>query len=158
MEDFERKLRRAGFRCRQERRRADAKPVDPQKRERSANAVRKKLKALKIERGICLGCGSTDVSTFQFDHIAGRKHDDQLWPLCLPCHQEKSFMGYLDPPPSANPHNVFDVMGHLAVNLANYLDLAKLFLEKVIGLLRKYGEYLIGFANQGYGDELTFPA
>jgi hypothetical protein len=158
MEDFERKLKLAGFRSRQERRWADAKPVDPQKRERSANAVGKKLKALKIERGICLGCGSIDVSSFQFDHIAGRKHHQQCWPLCFDCHQEKTFMGYLDPPPSANPQNVFDVIGHMLLNVANYLDMAIRFLEIAIRELRKYGEFLIGLANQGYGDELTFPA
>jgi len=157
MEDFERKLRRAGFRCRQERRRADAKPVDPQKRERSANAVRKKLKALKIERGICLGCGSTDVSTFEFDHIPGRKHHDRRWPLCFDCHQEKTFMGYLDPPPSTNPNNVFDVIGHWLLNVANYLDIAIRFLEIVISQFRAYGVYLVGLANQGYGDELAVP-
>jgi hypothetical protein len=68
MEDFERKLKRAGFRCRRDRTRADAPPVDTQKKERSASVVRKKLKVLGIDRGICLGCGSADVSTFQFDH------------------------------------------------------------------------------------------
>jgi hypothetical protein len=92
MENFERKLKRAGFRCRQNRRRADAKPVNPQKKQRSASVVRKKLKALGIDHGICLGCGSTDVSTFQFDHIAGRKHHHQRWPLCFDCHQEKTFI------------------------------------------------------------------
>ena len=53
MEEFERKLKRAGFRCRRDRRRADAPPADPQKKERSANGVRKKIKALQIEQGIC---------------------------------------------------------------------------------------------------------
>jgi hypothetical protein len=157
MEDFERKLKRAGFRCRRDRRRADAPPVDPQKKERSASVVRKKLKVLGIDQGICLGCGSNDVSTFQFDHIAGRKHHHRLWPLCFDCHQEKTFMGYLDPPPSANPKNVFDVIGHWLLNMANYLDIAIRFLQIVISQLRAYGAYLVGLANQGYGDELAVP-
>ena len=54
-------------------------------------------KKMGLDGAVCLGCGSADLSTFQFDHIAGRKHADELWPLCENCHQEKTFMDYLEP-------------------------------------------------------------
>jgi len=66
-------------------------------------------------------------------------------------------MGYLDPPPSTNPHNVLDIIGHWLLNVANYLDIAIRFLQIVINQLRAYGAYLVGLANQGYGNELAVP-
>jgi hypothetical protein len=158
MEEFERKLKRAGFRSRRDAQRASVKPIDQRTRKRRARRVSQKLREMGLEDAVCLGCGSTDLSTFEFDHIAGRKHDDQLWPLCQDCHQEKTFMGYLDPTATDSPTAVFDVIGHWLLNLANYGDLLIRFIEVVITKLRLYGEFLVGLAKQGYGSELALPS
>ena len=51
-----------------------------------------------------------------------------------------------EPPPSDNPRNVFEVI----------LSMAEYF-EMLIPYLRKFGEFLIKLAKQGYGNELKLP-
>src|SRR5271166_5605947 len=106
MEDFERKLRRAALKRRAQNTpsfKTDRAPMDPARKQKRAAVRRKKLKALGIKTEVCPICGSDDVSTFEFDHVAGRKHHDQEWPLCEPCHQERTSMQLEEPPPSDNP-------------------------------------------------------
>lgn len=113
MEEFERKLKRAGFRNRRDARRARAEPMDPQRKTRRNELVRRKLKKLGLDGAVCLGCGSSNISTFQFDHVAGRKYHPRLFPLCEVCHQEKTYVLYLDPPQTENPNNVFAVIARV---------------------------------------------
>ena len=157
MEEFERKLKRAGFRNRQEARRASAQPIEPQRKARRAYVVREKLKGLGLEGSVCLGCGSSDISTFQFDHVAGRKYHPRLFPLCEVCHQEKTYVLYLDQPQTENPDNVFAVIARWLLNLITYLEMAIRFLQTTAAQLRVYAEFLLDLARQGYGDELVFP-
>jgi 5-methylcytosine-specific restriction endonuclease McrA len=155
MEEFERKLKRAGFRNRQEARRASAH-IEPQRKARRAYVVREKLKGLGLQGAVCLGCGSSDLSTFEFDHIAGRKHDGQLWPLCEVCHQEKTFMGYLEPPVTPDPANPLEVWGRQILAIAQYLRMMIRYLENhVISLLQCVGEWLIEMARNGYDKGLV---
>ena len=156
MEEFERKLKRAGFRNRQEARRASAQPIEPQRKVRRAYVVREKLKGLGLQGAVCLGCGSSDLSTFEFDHIAGRKHDGQLWPLCEVCHQEKTFMGYLEPPVTSDPTNPLEVWGRQILAIAQYLRMMIRYLENhVVSLLQCVGEWLIEMARRGYDKDLV---
>ena len=157
MEEFERKLKRAGFRNRRDARRARAEPIDPQRKTRRNELVRRKLKKLGLDGAVCLGCGSSDISTFQFDHVAGRKYHPRLFPLCEVCHQEKTYVLYLDPPQTENPNNVFAVIARWLLNLITYLDMAIRFLQTTAAQLRVYAEYLLELAGRGYGDELVFP-
>lgn len=60
-------------------------------------------------------------------------------------------MLYEEPSPSENPRNVFEVIGHWLLGMAEYF-------EMLIRHLRRYGEYLIELAKRGYGNELEFPA
>jgi hypothetical protein len=153
MEDFERKLRRAAVKRKGQNtpslRNARA-PIDPARKQKRAAVRRKKLKTLGIKTEVCPICGSDDVSIFQFDHVAGRKHHNQEWPLCETCHEERNPMQREEPPPSDNPRNVFDVIGHWLLGMAEYF-------EMLIRYLRHYGEFLIELAKQGYGAELTLP-
>ena len=71
--------------------------TEPFERKLRRSAVRRrKIKSLGIKSDVCLICGSDDISTFQLDYVAGRKHDDQLWPLCeivtrseIPCKENR---------------------------------------------------------------------
>ena len=110
-----------------------------------------------LEGAVCLGCGSSDLSTFQFDHIAGRKYDPTLWPLCEKCHEEKTYVLYLDPPQIENPNNVFAVIARTILNLIAYFDMAIRFLQGIAAQLRIFAEFLLDLARRGYGDELVFP-
>jgi hypothetical protein len=153
MEDSERKLRRAAVKRREQNTpsvKKDRVPIDPARKQRKATVRRKKLKTLGIKTEACPICGSDDVSTFQFDHVAGRKHHDQEWPLCETCHQERTSMQREEPPPSDNPRNVFEVIGRWLLGVAEYF-------EMLIRNLRKYGEFLIELSKRGYGAELKLP-
>ncbi len=54
------------------------------------------------------------------------------------------------PSPSDNPRNVFEIIGRWLLGMAEYF-------EMVIRHLRKFGEFLIELASQGYGAELELP-
>ncbi len=158
MEEFERKLKRAGFRARRDYARSKAKPMGPKRQAAKARRVAERVKKMGLDGALCLGCGSGDLSTFQLDHIAGRKHSDDLWPLCEKCHQEKTFMDYLEPPPADNPRNAFEVIAQELRGVAHYFELAIRFLENhVVRKLRAVADFLSDLAKQGYGDDLEFP-
>ena len=153
MEDFERKLRRAAVKRRGQNPpnfKKNRVPIDPARKQKRAAVRRKKLKGLGIKTEVCPICGSDDVSTFQFDHVAGRKHHDQLWPLCEPCHQERTSMQTEQPSPSDNPCNVFEVIGRWLKGMAEYFQMMIRHLDKI-------GDFLIELAKRGYGAELAFP-
>jgi hypothetical protein len=153
MEEFERKLRRAAVKRRKEyapKNLATNTPADLEhKKDRAAVRLRK-IRAKGIETGVCVICGSDDVSRFELDHVAGRKHHDQEWPLCETCHQERTSMQCEQPSPSDIPRNVFEVIGRWLLAIKEYL-------EMLLPHLGKYGEFLIELAKQGYGAELKLP-
>jgi hypothetical protein len=82
--------------------------------------------------------------------MIGRKHGDLVWPLCLPCHQKRSELQREEPPPTRNAHNVLEIIGRWLLSVAEYFEL-------MCERFRRFGEYLIELARQGYGAELTFP-
>jgi hypothetical protein len=153
MEDFERKLRRAAVKRRAQNTstfKTVCAPIDAARKQKRVTVRRKKLESLGIKTKVCSICGSDDVSTFEFDHFAGNKHHDQEWPLCETCHQERNPMQREEPPPSDNPRNPFEVIGRWLLSMAEYF-------EMLVRHLRKFGEFLIGLAKQGYGAEFELP-
>jgi hypothetical protein len=153
MEHFERKLRRAAVKRRGQNTptiESEPEPMEPGEKQKRAAVRHKKLETLGIETKVCVICGSGDVATFQFDHVAGRKHHDQEWPLCEACHQERNHMQREEPPPSDNPRNVFEVIGRWLLAIKEYL-------EMLLPHLGKYGEFLIELSKRGYGSELKPP-
>ncbi len=157
MEEFERKLKRAGFRSRRDARRASAAPTDPTRKARRAEVVRQKLKKIGLDGAVCLGCGSAELSTFQFDHIKGRKYHPELWPLCEACHQEKTYVLYLDPPQTENPSNALAIIARWLLNLIVYVEMAIRFVQAQCAQARVIADFLLELARSGYGDELVFP-
>ena len=125
--------------------------MTPIERELHRAAVKNKKERLSgIHNEVCLGCGCDLAQGKEDDHLIGRKHGDLVWPLCLPCHHKRSELQREEPPPTANPRNVFEVIGRWLLSLKEYFEL--------IGeMLGRMGEYLIELARQGYGAELKFP-
>jgi hypothetical protein len=158
MEDYERKLKLAGFRSRRDHRRANAKPVNSKRKAARAKRVALKLKKMGLDGAVCLGCGSSDLSEFEFDHIAGKNYDQTVWPLCEKCHEEKTYMLYLDPPQTENPNNVFAIMARWLYSLRAYGETAIRFLQASVARLGYFADFLIDLARRGYGDELAFPS
>jgi hypothetical protein len=138
--------------------RAKAKPIDPKRQAAKARRVAARLEKIGLDDGaVCLRCGSSDLSTFQFDHIAGHKYDPTLWSLCEKCHEEKTYVLYLDPPQIENPNNVFAVIARTILNLIGYFNMAIRFLQGLAVQLRIFAEFLLDLAGRGYDDELVFP-
>jgi hypothetical protein len=113
---------------------------------------RRKQRSPGIHNEVCVGCGC-DIAKgrLEEDHIAGRKSDDRVWPLCPSCHRKRTEMQQDDEPlPSQNPRNVFEVIGRWLLAMAEYFELLR-------DTLWRFGVFLIDLARQGYGAELKFP-
>ena len=124
------------------------KPID---RELHRAAVRNRKERLAgIHNVTCIGCGCELAAGKEDDHIIGRKHGDLVWPLCLPCHRKRSELQREEPPPTGNPRNVLEIIGRWLLSVAEYF-------EFMCETFRRFGEYLIELARQGYGAELKFP-
>jgi hypothetical protein len=117
---------------------------------RRAAVKNKKERLSGIHNEVCVGCGCHLAAGKEDDHIIGRKHGDLVWPLCLPCHHKRSELQREEPPPTDNPRNVLEVIGRWLLSVAEYFEL-------MYDAFRRFGEYLIELARQGYGAELTFP-
>jgi hypothetical protein len=125
--------------------------VTPIERELRSAAVKNKKERLSgIHNEVCLGCGSDLAQGKEDDHMAGRKHSDVVWPLCLPCHYKRSELQREEPPPTDNPRNVLEIIGRWLLSVAEYFEL-------MCDTFRRFGEFLIELARRGYGAELTLP-
>ncbi len=127
--------------------------MTPLERKLHRAAVKNRKQRLPgIHNEVCIGCARDLTSNNkEDDHMAGRKHDDIVWPLCKPtCHPKRSEYQREEPPPSENPRNVLEVIGRWLLSVAEYFEL-------MCDKLREFGEYLIELAKTGYGAELQFP-
>jgi hypothetical protein len=101
-------------------------------------------------RPVCVICGYDKPHGLEREHPAGRKHDDTTIFMCRNCHAERSERQREQPRGGADPRNVFEVLGRWLLSMAEYFEL-------IIATLRRFGEFLIGLARQGYGSEFTVP-
>jgi hypothetical protein len=125
--------------------------MTPVERELHRAAVKNKKERLAgIHNEVCLGCGCDLAQGKEDDHLIGRKHSELVWSLCLPCHHTRSELQREEPPPTDNPRNVLEVIGRWLLSVAEYFEL-------MCDTFRRFGEYLIELARQGYGAELKFP-
>lgn len=115
-----------------------------------AAAKNRKERLPGIHNEVCIGCGGDLSSGKEDDHIAGRKHDDLVWPLCPACHRKRSELQREQPPPTQNPKNVFEVIGRWLLAVAEYLEL-------MCDTFRLFGEFLIELAGKGYGAKFQLP-
>jgi hypothetical protein len=122
--------------------------MTPIERELHRAAVKNKKERLSgVHNEVCLGCGGDLAQGKEDDHIIGRKHGDLVWPLCLPCHHRRSELQREEPPSTDNPRYVFEVIGRWLLSVAEYFEL-------MCDTFRRFGEFLIEIARQGYGADL----
>ena len=125
--------------------------MTPIERELHRAAVKNKKERLSgIHNEVCLGCGCDLAHGKEDDHMIGRKHGDLVWPLCLPCHHKRSELQQEEPTPSDTWRNAFEVIGRWLLSVAEYFEL-------MCDTFRRFGEYLIELARQGYGADLKLP-
>jgi hypothetical protein len=114
-------------------------------------AVKNKKERLSgIHNEVCIVCANDLGKDKQDDHLAGQKHDDLVWPLHKPCHERRNELQREQPRPTDNPRNVFEVIGRWLLSVAEYFEL-------MCETFRRFGEFLIELARQGYGAEFTLP-
>lgn len=104
---------------------------------------------LSCEHPVCVICGHDDPLALERDHNAGRKHDDTTTFLCRNCHTARSERQREQPRGGSNPKNPFEVIGRWLLSITEYF-------EGMVATLRRFGEFLIGLARDGYGSEFSF--
>jgi hypothetical protein len=125
--------------------------MTPIERELHRAAVKNKKERLSgIHNEVCLGCGCDLAQGKEDDHMIGGKHGDLVWPLCSACHHKRSELQREEPPPTDHPRNVLEIIGRWLLSAAEYFEL-------MCDTLRRFGEFLIGLARQGYGAEFQLP-
>jgi hypothetical protein len=125
--------------------------MTPLQRKLFRAAVENKKERLDgIHNEVCLFCADELGNDKEDDHMIGQKHGDLVWPLHKNCHQKRHPLQREEPPPTDNPRNVFEVIGRWLLSVAEYFEL-------MCETFRRFGEYLIELARQGYGAELKLP-
>lgn len=107
---------------------------------------------LGTDRAMCVICAETNPHVLrhgEMDHIAGRKHDGTTIFLCRNCHAARSELQREEPKGGPDPRNPLEVIGRWLVGIAQYFEL-------LMVTLRRFGEFLIGLARQGYGSDFSF--
>jgi hypothetical protein len=111
------------------------------------------LRRLGSDRATCLICGDTNphhLAIGEHDHIAGQKHADETVFLCKHCHIDRTELQGEEPGGGSDPRNPFEVIGRWLLGIAEYCEL-------LMVTLRRFGNFLIGLARQGYGSDLSLP-
>jgi hypothetical protein len=122
--------------------------------------LRSHQRRLRVQEASCKECGLTDLGclicveidprALEGDHPAGRAHHDAVVYLCRNCHAKRSDFQREEPRGGPDPRNPLEVIGRWLLGMAQYFEL-------LMVTLRRFGEFLIGLARQGYGSDLSFP-
>jgi hypothetical protein len=100
---------------------------------------RQAKRRLGSEHPACCHCGHSDWRALQLHHLAGHAHDGLTVILCANCHAAQSDAQRDHPPSSQEPTSMFDRIGRMLVNLAD-------FLGQLAGKLREFGKFLLNVA------------
>ena len=96
----------------------------------------KRLERLGTNEPRCGTCGEHDDRALELHHVAGRKHDDTLAPLCRNCHSKVSDDQRDHPALNANADALLASIGHFLLGLADMLRI-------VLAKLSEFGVALI---------------
>ena len=105
----------------------------------------KRLESLGSNEPRCGICGEGDWRTLELHHVAGRRHDNGVTPLCRNCHRKVSDDQNDHPAfePDADP--MLASIGHFLLGLADMLRI-------IVAKLTAFGLELIARSNQGEGE------
>ena len=106
------------------------------------------LRRLQCDDPICVICGEDDPLVLELDHNAGRKHHDTTSITCRNCHGKRTERQREQPKGGADPRNPLEVIGRWLLSIAEYF-------EGMVATLRRFGEFLIKLAREGYGSEFS---
>jgi hypothetical protein len=106
---------------------------DRETRERQAK------RRLRAESPACCHCGHSDWRALQLHHVLGRAYDDMTVILCANCHATLTDSQNDHPPCTAAEPLMFERIGRLLVNLADFF--AQLALK-----LMEFGKFLLNLA------------
>jgi hypothetical protein len=111
------------------------RPSMPDRETRERQAKRR----LGTERPACCHCGFSDWRALQRHHAIGQAYDGMTVIECANCHAILTDGQNDHPPCTADAPSMFDRIGRLLVNLADFFaELAKKLME--------YGEFLLNSA------------
>jgi hypothetical protein len=114
--------------------------ADDEERDRKREARRRRqLENLGFDDPRCVFCGNDNPFCLELDHVAGRAHDETVWPVCRNCHAERTNLQKDHPPKGPDPKAPDEVIGRFLLGLAD-------FFEMLIEKLRYWGESLIARA------------
>jgi hypothetical protein len=100
---------------------------------------RQKLRRLGSETPACSLCGFSDWRALQLHHTAGQAYEDLRNILCANCHCIMSDLQNDHTVRNDNPPTMFDRIGRLLVNLAD-------FFGQLADKLKAFGDYLLHYA------------
>lgn len=83
----------------------------------------KRLESLGSNNPHCCACEEGDWRTLELHHVAGRKHDDLMVPICANCHRKVSDVQKDHPPFEAGADPMLASIGHFLLGLADMLTL-----------------------------------
>jgi hypothetical protein len=85
----------------------------------------------------CGTCGENDDRTLELHHVAGRKHDGTMVPICRNCHRKVTDDQVDHPPFDPNADPLLASIGHFLLGLADMLTI-------ILPKLSAFGLALIG--------------
>lgn len=83
----------------------------------------KRLECLGSNEPHCCICGEDAWQTLELHHIAGRKHDDTMVPMCRNCHRKVSDDQKDHPSFDPGADQMLASIGHFLLGLADLLTL-----------------------------------
>jgi hypothetical protein len=101
--------------------------------------LRLKFEKLGFPNPRCVICGEDNILCLELHHIAGRGHNDDVWPVCRNCHAVLTDHQKDHPRKEAPPDNVLEIIGRFLLGVADMFEL-------LIARFREYGEALIRMA------------
>lgn len=97
------------------------------------------LDRLGEDHPVCVTCGEDDPRCLELNHVAGRKYDDTVAPVCRNCHRKLSDDQRDHPDPIGQEPGLLERVGHFLLGLADLFVL-------IAHQLKAFGHALLAMA------------